>query len=368
MTTVSKSNSESIHLQDCCDFRLPRVMSSTRRAFAWTTSGYRSMPLPRVSRRCGWMRPESADYAIDLDPAGQAIARSWVSGRRCPRMWPSSPTRSGIWRFQPARSRRPSSSASESPMTRRRKRQPDMSGRGNNRLGSLTRAVAIGAGDCDVQNSLVVAMLEVSGIPSRLAVGWIGADGQARTGLHAWAEYQDAEGRWRAVDASSARAAERSAVTTMDPVVKGSDRPLIRTLAWVLLVVVSITLVLIAVVFVVGRRHWRRSFQGGDAGDIVGLLQGAAIRPRSFEGIQALFSRRLLRQVSGRPTSLARAREMARKGRLACGRGRTELARRAVRGGGVVLDLDQAESGVVAEVLAAVNLDQWQELSRPCDR
>ena len=229
-------------------------------------------------------------------------------------------------------------------------------------IGLFERAVAIGAGDCDVQNSLVVAMLEVSGIPSRLAVGWIGADGQARTGLHAWAEYQDAEGRWRAVDASSARASERSAVTTMDPVVKGSDRPLIRTLAWVLLVVVSITLVLIAVAFVVGRRHWRRTFQGGDAGDIVGLLQGAAIRPRSFEGIQALFSRRLLRQVSGRPTSLARAREMARKGRLACGRGRTELARRAVRGGGVVLDLEQAESGVVAEVLAAANLDQWQEL------
>ncbi len=229
-------------------------------------------------------------------------------------------------------------------------------------VGLFERAVAIGAGDCDVQNSLVVAMLEESGIPSRLAVGWIGADGQALTGLHAWAEYQDAEGRWRVVDASSVLAAERSTKTTTPPVILGSDRPKVRTPAWVFPVVLMTTLVLIALAFVGGRRRWRRSFQGGDDDDIVGLLQGAAIRPRSFEGIHALFSRRLLRQVSGRPTSLARVRRMARKGRLACGGGRTELARRAVRGGGVVLDLDQAESRAVAEALAAVNLDQWQEL------
>jgi hypothetical protein len=53
---------------------------------------------------------------------------------------------------------------------------------------------------------------------------------------------------------------------------------------------------------------------------------------------------------------------MARKGRLACGRDRSDLALRAVRGGGVVLDLNQAESAAVAEVLAAVNLQSWQEL------
>jgi len=229
-------------------------------------------------------------------------------------------------------------------------------------IGLFERAVAIGAGDCDVQNSLVVAMLEEGSISSRLAVGWIGADGQALTGLHAWAEYQDEEGRWRVVDASSVRAAERSTKTTTPPVTPGSDRPRVRTAAWVLAVVSTTTLVVFALAFVVGGRRWRRSFQGGYDDDIVGLLQGAAIRPRSFEGIHALFSRRLLRQVSGRPTSLARVSKMARKGRLACGRGRTELARRAVRGGGVVLDLNQAESGAVAEVLAAVNLDQWQEL------
>ena len=229
-------------------------------------------------------------------------------------------------------------------------------------IGLFERVVAIGAGDCDVQNSLVVAMLDEGGIPSRLAVGWIGADGQALTGLHAWAEYQDEEGRWRFVDASSVRAAERSTKTAAPPVILGSERPMVRTPVWVLPVASMTTLVVFALAIVVARRRWWRSFQGGDRDDIVGLLQGAAIRPRSFEGIHALFSRRLLRQVSGRPISLARVRKMARKGRLACGRGRTELARRAVRGGGVVLDLNQAESAAVAEVLGAVNLDQWQEL------
>ena len=148
----------------------------------------------------------------------------------------------------------------------------------------------------------------------------------------------------------------------MPPVAGGSDHAQVRTPAGVLPVAFVTTLMLIAFVFVVGRHRWRRSFQGGDADDIVGLLRGAAVRPQSYEGIQAVFSRRLLRQVSGRPISLARVRELARKGRLACGRRRTELARRAVRGGGVVLDLDQAESGAVAEVLSAVNLDRWQEL------
>ncbi len=188
-------------------------------------------------------------------------------------------------------------------------------------IGLFERALAIGAGDCDVQNSLIVAILEASGIPSRLAVGWVGDSGQARKGLHAWAEYRDTEGKWRAVDASSAPVAQHSAATMMSPAVSGSARRLLRTPAWVLPLIFVAALLSIASVFVVGRRRWRRSFQGGDADDIVGLLRGAAVKPRSFEGIHALFSRRLLRQVSGRPTSLARARELARKGRLACGGG-----------------------------------------------
>jgi hypothetical protein len=229
-------------------------------------------------------------------------------------------------------------------------------------VGLFDRAVTIGAGDCDVQNSLVVAMLDELELPSRLAVGWIGVDGQTHTGLHAWAEYRDADGRWRAVDASSAWFAERPAAGMAPPTPVGSRVTPVPRRGWTLPILISAMLVLAMVVLVVVRRPWRRRFHGGSGDDIVGLMRGAAVRPRSFEEIHALFVRRLLRTVSGKRISLARARELANEGRLACGSGKTKLASRAVRGGGTVLDLDQAESSAVADVLAAVNLDQWQEI------
>jgi transglutaminase-like putative cysteine protease len=229
-------------------------------------------------------------------------------------------------------------------------------------IGFFERVMDIGAGDCDVQNSLLVAILEASGTRSRLAVGWVGAGGRARKGLHAWAEYQDSFGRWRAVDASSARNGERTAGATTIPVASGSDLPRVRIPPAALTVSVTAVLLLLASLFAIARTRWKRSFRGGDADDVVDLLRGAAIKPAPYEGVHALFSRRLLKEVSGRATSLARASEMARKGRLACGSGRTELTRLAVQGGGDVLDLDQPESRAVAEVLGAVNLDRWQEL------
>jgi transglutaminase-like putative cysteine protease len=228
-------------------------------------------------------------------------------------------------------------------------------------VGLFARALEIGAGDCDVQNSLVAAMLDDIGIPSRLAVGWIGSHGRARPGLHAWAEYRGEDGEWRAVDASAMPSADRPAEERTSPVAVGPDGPPPRSR--ILIPIVSATaLVLAMFVFFVGRRPWRRRLEAGDADDIVGLVRGAAVKPRSFEEIHALFTRRLLRLVSGRPVSLAHVRETARKGRLACGRNQSELARRAAQGGGIVLDLEHAESAAVADVLAAINLDHWQEL------
>jgi hypothetical protein len=225
----------------------------------------------------------------------------------------------------------------------------------------FNRAAAIRAGDCDVQNSLVVAMLAAAGIPSRLAVGWVGSGGRARKGLHAWAEYLDENGIWRVADASAVRVRIPASTSGFNGVPEKLPRDRFWTLPWVITGIAA--LVVVAAVFsLISSRRWRRQFRAGDRDDIVDLVRGAAVRPRSFEEIHALFARRLLRLVSGRSVSLARAREMARKGRLACGRRRSELARRASRGGGFVLDLDHAESAAVADVLAAVNLDEWQDL------
>jgi hypothetical protein len=228
-------------------------------------------------------------------------------------------------------------------------------------IGLFDRTAAIGAGDCDVQNALVAAMLEHSGVPSRLAVGWIGADGRARSGLHAWAEYLGADGSWRAVDASANEPLVQPITRESVSGEVDSERSRFRLPRW-LPVTVFVTLALAAFAVFLGGRRWRRSFRAGGAEDIIGLVRGAAVRPRAFEGIYPLFSRRLLGLVSGRSISIARASELARMGRLACGSGRSRLTRRAARGGGVVLDLDRAESAAVATALAAVNLDSWHEL------
>jgi hypothetical protein len=221
-------------------------------------------------------------------------------------------------------------------------------------VGLFARAMAVGAGDCDVQNSLVAAMLDSSGVPSRLAVGWVGVNGRAQSGLHAWAEYRGADGRWRAVDASVIGNGSGSDISAIPRTGVAAADPRNWKLIWgSVAVVAALGLARLAIVF--GGGIWRRSLLSGDADAIVDLLRGAAVRPRAFEEIHSLSSRRLLRLLGGRSISL-------KKGFLACGSRRSELSRRAANGGGKVLDLDQPEGAAVAEVLAAVNLDRWQKV------
>lgn len=228
-------------------------------------------------------------------------------------------------------------------------------------IGLFDRAMTINAGDCDVQNAVVAALLDYSGVPSRMAVGWVGEDGQARSGLHAWAEYRGTDGMWRAVDASAGGAVTRAVAREGATGEGDSERRPFR-LPVSLPLTVFATLVLAAVVVLLGGSRWRRSVRAGRAEDIVGLVRGAAIRPHAFEGIHPLFSRPLLALVSGRPISLSRASNLAGRGRLACGSRRSKLSRQAARGGGVVLDLESAESAAVAAAFAAVDLDEWQDL------
>ena len=64
----------------------------------------------------------------------------------------------------------------------------------------LARILRIGRGDCDVINGLHVLLLRKMGVPARLVIGMIGADGRARPQLHAWGEYFDRG--WVASDAT----------------------------------------------------------------------------------------------------------------------------------------------------------------------
>ena len=73
-------------------------------------------------------------------------------------------------------------------------------------VGFITRTLEIGAGDCDVQNSLLVALLHAAGVEARLAIGYLGVDGRTLPFLHAWAEYRMEDGAWSVADASEGSA------------------------------------------------------------------------------------------------------------------------------------------------------------------
>ncbi|MBL9106543.1 MAG: ATP-binding protein [Myxococcales bacterium] len=67
----------------------------------------------------------------------------------------------------------------------------------------LDRTLKIGAGDCDLQNALLVALLREAGVPARMAIGFVGQRGRANSWLHAWAEFRVGDGPWEIADASA---------------------------------------------------------------------------------------------------------------------------------------------------------------------
>ena len=66
----------------------------------------------------------------------------------------------------------------------------------------LERALAISAGDCDVQNGVLAALLRAANVDARLVIGVVGRGGQASPWLHAWIEWRGEDGVWRGADAS----------------------------------------------------------------------------------------------------------------------------------------------------------------------
>lgn len=86
--------------------------------------------------------------------------------------------------------------------------------------GFIDRTLEIGAGDCDVQNALLVALLQAATVPARLAVGYVGVDGRAMPWLHAWVEWRAEDGRWHVADAS-----DRIAAGVPTPAPRGPEAP-----------------------------------------------------------------------------------------------------------------------------------------------
>lgn len=288
--------------------------------------------------------------------------------------------------------------------------------------GFIDRTLELGAGDCDVQNGLLVALLQAADVPARLAVGYLGVDGKALPWLHAWVEYRDESGLWHVADASERVAAPVVAVSggpgpaaegpaegkagagpptsdaavasagarppTVEPqpvaaaepkptpavaaaVVEDPASPAVATPraagerhllppAWRpwLWPGLALTLLLGAVVTLASGRT-RRAFKLDHSADLSRLLQGVLQQPGAFGAMSALLYRPLVPLVGAGAISLQRARELAAKGRLYRTQERPPLAMRASRAGTAVLDTKSPEGRTVADALGAIDLDRW---------
>ncbi|MEX1310671.1 MAG: transglutaminase-like domain-containing protein [Candidatus Sulfomarinibacteraceae bacterium] len=242
--------------------------------------------------------------------------------------------------------------------------------------GLVDRCLTVGAGDCDVLNAVLAAILHRAGVPVRMAVGFVGSDGRALPGLHAWVEYPGSDGVWRWADASRG-AAGRIA----DPAVGADARPAARepepmtvkhpdqaagplTSRWSRPASAGLLLGLLVIgAYVVNRsRVAIGDVRLADEADVAGLLRGALARPESYRDIPALFRRRVVPLIAGRPLSLERARSLARRGRLAAGTASSALARGVGGRRRAVIDTSRPEGRAVAGVLGAVDLDRWERM------
>jgi transglutaminase-like putative cysteine protease len=231
--------------------------------------------------------------------------------------------------------------------------------------GFAERCLVVGAGDCDVQNAFLAAVLHRAGLSVRMAVGVAGTGGRAVPGLHAWVEYRGRDGRWRAVDASQDSLGGVSQTAGIGPsvapprVVAPAEwsphirRPLSRPLLVSLLSLFG----LVAAVAVLLRPSV--DVRWGGAPELADLLRGALARPEAFRDVPALFTRRIVPLIGSRTISLNRARSLAGRGRLAVGSAKSDFVRKVVVAGGPVIDADRADGRAVAAALGAVDLDRW---------
>ncbi len=246
-------------------------------------------------------------------------------------------------------------------------------------LDLLAAAVEAGVGDCDVQNALLAAVLDGSGIPAWLAVGYVGADGHILGGLHAWVEYLE-EDRWVVADASAAwdvfgPPAEDGMVASPEltqgavtpPEAAQAPTPETRGLGGPRPWLAGIGLA--ALVFAVGaylisrRRSSGHTVEADGTVDLTRLLRGAILRPRAFSGVDSLYSRRLVPSAAGRRLSLSEVMRRAGDGRLFRSDHGSELARRVSAAGEAVIDSEVAEGAVVADLLGARDIDAWSGLA-----
>ncbi len=235
-------------------------------------------------------------------------------------------------------------------------------------------ALAAGAGDCDVQNGILVSLLRRAGVEARLAIGYVGTGGTVSPGLHAWVEYNDGRGSWLAADASAAgdgadephaRLASLpgdAAAAAASPGTPLPESPKAH-FAGGLVVAAVLLLALGSTTVLLRRRRGAPAVELGPTQDLAALLGGALRHPGAFAGLPAMFHGRFvpLLEHSG-AMSLHRARRLARAHRLFRSALGSPLARRAAARGVPVVDAATPEGHALSLALGAIDLDRFSEL------
>lgn len=229
-------------------------------------------------------------------------------------------------------------------------------------------ALAVGKGDCDVQNGLVVALLQTAGVAARLAVGYVGRNGRAEPGLHAWAEFLASDGSWRVADASTRSPVADTASLRGENAVSVTALPAAPSPGAVLPGSLAL---LVASVLGLGGWWWRRASPPAAVElaetDLAELLAGAFRHP-ALGRMPALVHGRYVPLIAAAAVSLHQARRRAAAGKLFSSAAGGPLARAAAARGRWVIDAAVPEGRVACLGLGANDLDAWERLLERSER
>ena len=159
----------------------------------------------------------------------------------------------------------------------------------------LASALRARGGDCDVVNSVLAAVLDTVGLRARLAVGWVGSRGTLLSGYHAWVEVDLGGGYWVAADASVAppegvgvegRANWSLSSTQGDQSAVPAQESTAVVASWAPAGAACVLIALVAVLAVVRKRRFRRTFSVGEDGDPGSIVESILRDREAWGGLQ----------------------------------------------------------------------------------
>ena len=245
------------------------------------------------------------------------------------------------------------------------------------KIGWMEFVTTLSRGDCDVKNTLAIVMLRRAGVPSRLAIGVIGENGKAISGMHAWIEYHD--GTWVSADATGsypdtvmAAVPDKESGPTLDVSLRkamtgsqgaGSKNDWARVVALVAATVAGLAGTIAFLLLLAGRGARKINAPGGAEAMrkiAARMLNSALVQPEVWLRGSGLSSRRLL-PVLGKQKkmSLDEAILLGRKGRLWHSSGSPSLVRRAMElGARILASRDPAFGEIISRLNGIVDLDE----------